>query len=95
LVIQYLRRPPSTGLVYRNELGAGRRQALPPKFLRRTRRVRGACDLEREIPNRESIMASRSFGRLVTALAELREAVTAASSSSSTAPPCFCSFFAA
>jgi hypothetical protein len=40
-------------------------------------------------------MASRSFGRPVTALAELREAVAAASSSSSTAPPCFCSFFAA
>jgi hypothetical protein len=54
-----------------------------------------SCDLEREIPNRESIMASRSFGRPVTALAELRQAVAAASSSSSTAPPCFCSFFAA
>jgi DNA polymerase V len=33
-------------------------------------------DLEREIPDRKSIMASRSFGRLVTTLAELREAVT-------------------
>jgi DNA polymerase V len=31
--------------------------------------------LEREIPDRKSIMASRSFGRLVTTLAELREAV--------------------
>jgi DNA polymerase V len=32
-------------------------------------------DLEREVPDRKSIMASRSFGRPVTALAELREAV--------------------
>ena len=32
-------------------------------------------DLERDIPDRKSIMASRSFGRPVTALAELREAV--------------------
>jgi hypothetical protein len=39
-------------------------------------------------------MASRSFGRPVTALAELRKAAAAASSSSRTAPPCFCSFFA-
>ena len=31
--------------------------------------------LERVIPDRKSIMASRSFGRPVTALAELREAV--------------------
>jgi DNA polymerase V len=31
--------------------------------------------LEHEIPDRKSIMASRSFGRPVTALAELREAV--------------------
>ena len=52
-MIQYLRRPPFTGLVYRNELDAGRRQALPPKFLRRTRRLRGVCALEREMPNRE------------------------------------------
>jgi DNA polymerase V len=35
-----------------------------------------AClDLERDVPDRKSIMASRSFGRPVTALAELREAV--------------------
>jgi DNA polymerase V len=32
-------------------------------------------DLERDIPDRKSIMASRSFGRPVMALAELREAV--------------------
>jgi DNA polymerase V len=31
--------------------------------------------LEREIPDRKSIMASRSFGRPVTALSEMREAV--------------------
>jgi DNA polymerase V len=39
--------------------------------------LRGVCclDLERDIPDRKSIMASRSFGRPVTALAELREAV--------------------
>jgi DNA polymerase V len=37
-----------------------------------------AClDLECEAPDRKSIMASRSFGRPVTALAELREAVAA------------------
>jgi DNA polymerase V len=34
-------------------------------------------DLEREISDRKSIMASRSFGRPVTALPELREAVAA------------------
>lgn len=32
-------------------------------------------DLERDIPDRKSIMASRSFGRPVTEFAELREAV--------------------
>jgi DNA polymerase V len=31
--------------------------------------------LEREIPDRKSIMASRSFGRAITTLAELREAI--------------------
>jgi DNA polymerase V len=34
-------------------------------------------DLERDIPDRKSIMASRSFGRPVTALADMREAVAA------------------
>jgi DNA polymerase V len=33
--------------------------------------------LEQDIPDRKSIMASRSFGRPVTALAEMREAVAA------------------
>jgi DNA polymerase V len=32
-------------------------------------------DLERDVPDRKSIMASRSFGRPVTTLTELREAV--------------------
>ena len=37
-----------------------------------------ACmDLERDIPDRKSIMASRSFGRPVTMLADMREAVAA------------------
>jgi DNA polymerase V len=37
-----------------------------------------AClGLEHEIPDRKSIMSSRSFGRAVTTLAELREAVAA------------------
>jgi DNA polymerase V len=35
----------------------------------------GRLDLERVTPDRKSIMASRSFGRPVTTLAELREAV--------------------
>ena len=35
----------------------------------------GCLDLEHEIPDRKSIMASRSFGRPVTSLPELREAV--------------------
>jgi DNA polymerase V len=34
-------------------------------------------DLERDIPDRKSIIASRSFGRPVTTLADMREAVAA------------------
>ena len=61
-----------------------RRSASHPRTARRrhhapgARAARRAClDLERETPDRKSIMASRSFGRPVTALAELREAVAA------------------
>jgi DNA polymerase V len=53
------------------------RERLGVVTMRLALELRGvAClDLERETPDRKSIMASRSFGRPVTALAELGEAV--------------------
>jgi DNA polymerase V len=55
------------------------RERLGVVTMRLALELRGvAClDLERETPDRKSIMASRSFGRPVTALAEMREAVAA------------------
>jgi DNA polymerase V len=53
------------------------RERLGVVTMRLALELRGVpcLDLEREIPDRKSIMASRSFGRPVTTLAELREAV--------------------
>ena len=53
------------------------RERLGVVTMRLALELRGVrcLDLERDIPDRKSIMASRSFGRPVTALAELREAV--------------------
>ena len=53
------------------------RERLGVVTLRLALELRGmpCLNLEQEIPNRKSIMASRSFGRPVTALAEMREAV--------------------
>jgi DNA polymerase V len=55
------------------------RERLGVVSMRLALELRGvAClDVERETPDRKSIMASRSFGRPVTALPELREAVAA------------------
>jgi DNA polymerase V len=55
------------------------RERLGVVTMRLALELRGvAClDLEREIPDRKSIMASRSFGQPVTTLAEMREAVAA------------------
>jgi DNA polymerase V len=54
-----------------------RRERLGVVTARLALELRGVpcLDLERDFPDRKSIMASRSFGRQVTALAELREAV--------------------
>ena len=53
------------------------RERLGVVTMRLALELRGVrcLDLEREISDRKSIMASRSFGRPVTALPELREAV--------------------
>ena len=53
------------------------RERLGVVTMRLALELRGmpCLDLEREIPDRKSIMASRSFGRPVTTLAEMREAV--------------------
>ena len=53
------------------------RERLGVVTMRLALELRGVpcLDLEREIPDRKSIMASRSFGRPVTRLPELREAV--------------------
>jgi DNA polymerase V len=53
------------------------RERLGVVTMRLALELRGVrcLDLERETPDRKSIMASRSFGRPVTALPELREAV--------------------
>jgi DNA polymerase V len=53
------------------------RERLGVVTMRLALELRGVpcLDLERDIPDRKSIMASRSFGRPVTTLAELREAV--------------------
>jgi DNA polymerase V len=55
------------------------RDRLGVVTVRMAMELRGvAClSLERHAPDRKSIMASRSFGRLVTALAEMQEAVAA------------------
>jgi DNA polymerase V len=55
------------------------RERLGVVTMRLALELRGVpcLDLEREIPDRKSIMASRSFGRPVITLAELREAVAA------------------
>jgi DNA polymerase V len=55
------------------------RERLGVVTMRLALELRGvACmDLEREIPDRKSIMASRSFGRPVTTRADMREAVAA------------------
>jgi DNA polymerase V len=53
------------------------RERLGVVTMRLALELRGApcLDLERDVPDRKSIMASRSFGRPVTTLAELREAL--------------------
>jgi DNA polymerase V len=53
------------------------RERLGVVTMRLALELRGVpcLDLERDVPDRKSIMASRSFGRAVTPLAELREAV--------------------
>lgn len=53
------------------------RERLGVVTMRLALELRGVpcLDLEREIPDRKSIMASRSFGRPVATLAEMREAV--------------------
>jgi DNA polymerase V len=53
------------------------RERLGVGAMRLSLELRGvSCfDLERNVPERKSIMASRSFGRPVTRLAELREAI--------------------
>jgi DNA polymerase V len=53
------------------------RERLPVVTMRLALGLRGVpcLDLERDVPDRKSIMASRSFGRPVTRVAELREAV--------------------
>jgi DNA polymerase V len=53
------------------------RERLGVVTMRLALELRGVpcLDLERDVPDRKSIMASRSFGRPVTKLAELREAV--------------------
>jgi DNA polymerase V len=53
------------------------RERLGVVTLRLALELRGVpcLGLERDIPDRKSIMASRSFGRTVTTLAELREAL--------------------
>jgi len=53
------------------------RERLGVVTMRLALELRGVpcLDLERDVPDRKSIMASRSFGRPMTKLAELREAV--------------------
>jgi DNA polymerase V len=53
------------------------RERLGVVTMRLVLELRGVpcLDLERDIPDRKSIMASRSFGRPVTTLADMREAV--------------------
>jgi DNA polymerase V len=53
------------------------RERLGVVTMRLALELRGVpcLDLERHVPDRKSIMASRSFGRPVTELAELREAI--------------------
>ena len=53
------------------------RERLGVVTLRLALELRGVpcLDLEQDIPNRKSIMSSRSFGRPVTTLADMREAV--------------------
>jgi len=55
------------------------RERLGVVTMRLALELRGVpcMDLERDIPDRKSIMASRSFGRPVTTLADMREAVAA------------------